>query len=363
METIQHGLWKFDNVPNKSVYSINSDTVVNRHFTKYDGYDDNKYFIMNDYRKVAIIHRLIRNSLEQKMCTGVLYSDLVNEAEKILKKFIKPEQCGGFAFPLGISVNEIIAHDSAMIDDKRTLKKNDVVKLDLGVHINGLIIDSAFTKIIDGDKNFIDLYDPLLQATMDATYTGISLSGVDAQLYEISEGISEVISSYELDDGTEIKPVIGLGGHNIMPYKVHGGKLILSVPHDSQKGSKMEDGEVYAIETYASTGNGFFKQKSLDHCNHFSLHENIKDTKRTKQNAIIQWELNENHNLPFTQRWCEHIADGNKLNKLLNEGISDRTIIPFPPLADKAGSKTSQFEHTIHIKENAVEILSLGSDY
>jgi methionyl aminopeptidase len=355
-KVVQHGKWKFDYNPGKFVYGIDSTTVEDYYF-RYDGAAvlDEK---LSDYRKAAVIHKLVRNDIFKKIHEGVKYSDLVEEATNSLNRYVSVNE-GGFAFPLGISVNEIIAHDTAMINDDRFLNKNDVVKIDLGIHINGCIIDSAFTTIVDGDEKTKQYYDPLLQASKDATFTGICLSGADARVYEISESIKEVIESYELEDGTQVVAVHGLGGHDILPYKVHGKKLVLCAPHKSQEGVMMKEGEFYAIETYASTGDGNCKMKSIEQCNHFMINESIKMTSKMKSNPVIEWEQSKNNNLPFTQLW---VKDINKIQKHMNEGVRNRSIIAFPPVADRKGSRTAQFEHTIHIRDGGVEIFSLGED-
>ena len=66
------------------------------------------------------------------------------------------------------------------------------MKLDFGTEVNGYIIDSAFTVAFDPQFN------PLLQATKDATSTGIREAGIDARLGELGGVIEEVINSYEV---------------------------------------------------------------------------------------------------------------------------------------------------------------------
>ena len=202
----------------------------------------------------------------------------------------------------------------------------------------------------------------MIEATRDATYTGIKLSGPDMELYELSEYIQEVIESYELEDGTKITPVTGLGGHNVLPYKVHGKKLILSKPHPSQKKQKMEEGEFYAIETFASTGGGNCIMKNLNCCSHFMLNEDDKFTKKIEnsKNSVVTWANTVHNTLPFTQRWCTEIKNS---KQLLDSAVRERSIIAYPPLADRNGTFTSQLEHTIHIGKKSVEIFTLGNDY
>lgn len=367
---ITHNKWKFDNCGSKAIYS-NYDKVESKNDKYFKKYEDDIQINLNNsnelsveyFRKAGVIHKLIRSMLRSKIKSSVSFLQLVNEANLMIKKFNKsPDEIIGFAFPLGISVNEIGAHDSAMVDDDRILKKNDIVKIDLGIHVNGCIVDSAFTMIVDGDDDFINMYNPLLESTADATYSGIRMAGPDALLKEISEEIKEVIESYELEDGRPISAVWGIGGHNILPYKVHGGKLILCVPHDSQNGIRMLEDEVYAIETFASTGNGKLTQKNICACNHFMLNDDAKFANKIERstNSVVSWVANKNSNLPFTQLWCSEIKNS---KENLNKGIKENVIIPFPPLCDKNGTYTSQLEHTIHIKKNGVEIFTLGNDY
>lgn len=366
---IEHDGWKFD-LCKKAIYEYDNDRTSTyfREYTDTNKEDKNtmdnifEQEKLDNYRKAGLIHKLTRNVLRNKAKAGTSFTELVNEAEKCVKKFIKPEDNGGFAFPLGISINEVFAHDSAVPSDTRFLQKNDVVKIDLGIQINGCIIDSAFTMIVDGDDDFCEKYDPLIASTADATYTAIKMSGPDMELYELSEYIKEVIESYSLDDGTKITPVLGLGGHNILPYKVHGKKLILSRPHTSQKGQRMEEGEFYAIETFASTGDGQCAIKNLCNCSHFMLNEEEKYIKKIEstKNAVVNWANNVHNTLPFTQSWCTEIKNS---KQLLDSAIKEKIVIAYPPLTDKSGTYTSQLEHTIHIGKNSLEIFTLGNDY
>ena len=358
---IQHGKWTFDD-DRKKTYAYDND--INFNLYKCDDivniYNDNELNI-GTFRRASVIHKLVRTELRKMIISGVKFSELMDKTDEMLHKFIKPEENGGLAFPLGISVNNIAAHDTAFANDDRTLKKNDIVKIDLGVHIGGRIIDSAFTVIVEGDEHFVCNYQPLLDSTSDATFTGIKEMRPDARLYEVSEKIEEVINSYELTDGTPIKPIFGLGGHNVLPYKVHGDKLILSKPHASQQGKKVVADEIYAIETFASTGNGTIKQMSVDSCTHFMLKDNFNKISKSK-NPVVKWAQKTNNNLPFTQYQCSKHSITN-YNRHIQEGIKKSEIVAYPVMSDISNTYTSQFEHTIHIKDKCVEILSLGKDY
>lgn len=99
---------------------------------------------------------------------------------------------GGMGFPTGVSVNHVAAHYTPNPGDTRRLHYGDVMKLDFGTEVNGYIIDSAFTVAFDPQ------FSPLLQATHDATLTGVRESGIDVRLGELGGLIEEVLNSYEV---------------------------------------------------------------------------------------------------------------------------------------------------------------------
>lgn len=77
----------------------------------------------------------------------------------------------GIAFPTCISVNEICGNYSPCADDSTKLKNEDVVKIELGCHIDGFAANCAHTIVIGGkakDKAadvILAAYDAFLAAT------------------------------------------------------------------------------------------------------------------------------------------------------------------------------------------------------
>lgn len=98
----------------------------------------------------------------------------------------------GLAFPTGCSINYCAAHYTPNGGDNTVLGASDVVKIDYGVHVNGRIIDCAFTLTFDHK------FDPLLEAVKAATNAGIKESGIDVRLCDIGEVIEEVHFFYNL---------------------------------------------------------------------------------------------------------------------------------------------------------------------
>jgi methionyl aminopeptidase len=184
------------------------------------------------------------------MKPGTRLIDICNHIENMARFIVNKKglECGN-GFPTGCSLNHVAAHYTPNPGDFRTLEYNDVCKIDFGTHVNGLIIDCAFTVA------FNPQYDDLLLAVQDATETGIKEAGIDVRLGDIGGAIQEVMESYEVVINGKtypVKAVKNLCGHTIEPYKIHAGKSVPIVKKNDN--TKMEEGELYAIETFGSTG-------------------------------------------------------------------------------------------------------------
>ncbi|XP_072257379.1 methionine aminopeptidase 2-like [Pyxicephalus adspersus] len=205
-----------------------------------------------DFRQAAEAHRQVRKYVMSWIKPGMSMIEICEKLEDCSRKLIKENGLNaGLAFPTGCSLNNCAAHYTPNAGDSTVLQYDDVCKIDFGTHINGRIIDCAFT------VTFNPKYDKLLEAVKDATNTGIRCSGIDVRLCDVGEAIQEVMESYEVEiDGKtyQVKPIRNLNGHSIGPYRIHGGKTVPIVK--GGEATRMEEGEVYAIETFGSTGKG-----------------------------------------------------------------------------------------------------------
>ena len=182
---------------------------------------------------------------------GVKLVDICNEIENTNRRLIEANKIeAGIAFPTGISINHCAAHYTPNPGDFRILEKDDVCKVDFGTHVGGLLVDCAFTVA------FNPTYDNLLLATKEATNTGIREAGIDARLNEIGAAIQETMESFECEIKGKVYPikaVRNLSGHLIAQYHIHAGKSV-PIVKGGAGGQRMEEGELYAIETFGSTG-------------------------------------------------------------------------------------------------------------
>jgi methionine aminopeptidase type II len=227
------------------------------------------------------------------------------------------------------------------------LQKSDVLKVDIGVQVQGRICDSAFT------LTFEETHNPLLEAVRAATETGVREAGIDARLGEIGAAIQETMESheYEVNGKTlQVKCVQNLNGHNIGRYTIHKDKSVPIVAQP-QMSTKMEEGEYFAIETFGSTGKGYVVD--CGDCSHYARRANVGNpTLRVASARPLLHTINKQFGtLPFCRRYLDRVGEKNYLlglKHLVSQGI----VQDYPPLADIAGvgAQTAQFEHTILLK-------------
>ncbi len=234
---------------------------------------------LNEYRQGAEVHRQVRQWAQKNIKPGQTLTEIAEGIEDSVRALTGHQGLeegdnikGGMGFPTGLSINHCAAHYTPNAGNKTILQQDDVMKVDFGSHINGRIVDSAFT------MTFNPVYDNLLAAVKDATNTGVRVSsrfpcqyevtilkvvkeaGIDVRVGDIGAAIQEAMESYEVEIKGQMLPVKAirnLNGHDIVQYSIHGGKSVPIVKSNDQ--TKMEEGEIFAIETFGSTGKGYVR--------------------------------------------------------------------------------------------------------
>ncbi|KAI0778725.1 peptidase M24A methionine aminopeptidase [Trametes elegans] len=312
----------------------------------------------NHIRRASEVHRQVRSYARKVIKPGMRMIDIANIIEDGTRALVEENglECG-VGFPTGLSLNHCAAHYDPNPGDTLVLGEKDVLKVDIGVHVNGRICDSAFT------LNFNPTYDPLIEAVKAATDTGIREAGIDVRLGELAGYIQETMESYEVEVNGKmipVKPIENLSGHSINPYQIHGGKSVLLVKNDDQ--TKMEEGEYFAIETFGSTGRG--KVIEQGECSHYARVVDAPHVPlRLNSAKSLLKSINKNFGtLPWCRRYLERAGESKyllALNHLVAQGI----VQAYPPLCDVRGSMTAQFEHTILLRPTRKEVVSRGEDY
>ncbi|KAF9015712.1 hypothetical protein BDQ17DRAFT_1230001 [Cyathus striatus] len=312
----------------------------------------------HDIRRAAEVHRQVRQAARRYIRPGMSMIDIVNYIEDGTRALVEENGLeAGVGFPTGVSLNNCAAHYTPNAGDTLVLQHGDVLKVDIGVQVNGRIADSAFT------LTFEPTYDTLLEAVKAATDTGIREAGIDARLGEIAGAIQETMESYEVEVNGKVlpvKPIENLSGHSINRYQIHGGKSVLLVKNDDQ--TKMEEGEYFAIETFGSTGRGRVVESG--ECSHYAKIIGVPHVplRLTSAKSLLNTITKSFGTIPFCRRYLDRIGESKyllALNHLVAQGI----VEDYPPLCDQRGSMTAQYEHTILLRPTCKEVVTRGEDY
>ena len=311
-------------------------------------------------RKAAECHRQVRRWAQSVLRPGVELHDFCEQLENYTRLLLEGDGLdAGVGFPTGVSLNHCAAHWTPNPGDKVYLTEDDLCKLDFGTHVGGRIIDCAFSVA------FNPKFDNLIQATQEATNEGLRQAGIDARFSEIGAAIQETMESFEVElEGKtyRVKAIRNLNGHLIGPYHIHAGKSVPIIKNNDP--GIMEEGELYAIETFGSTGKGVVHDdmENSHHMIDYDMFQKPIPLRDNKAKALLKHIEKKYGTLP----WCRrHLTrDGETkhlmpLKGLINAGI----VVPYPPLCDIKGSYVSQMEHTVLLRPTCKEIISRGDDF
>ena len=317
---------------------------------------------LEKYRQAGEIHKKVRKYIQPLIKSGIKYTTICNLIESKISKEINKishnQLNNGIAFPTGISINNVAAHFTPSYLDERIVKCDDVIKIDYGVHIDGCIIDSAFT------ININNQYNNILRASDEAVAIILKNIGVDSRFKELSELSQEVVESYEYEN-KPLKVIDNLAGHNILPWKIHGGKLLHGKPTNNliYDDLRIEENDIMAIEVFVSNGTGTtILDNDYKNYSHYMLKDNRKIPlfKNKKTNDVSQLISKNFKTLAFCPRFIDNVTKQNTdyFNNL-QELFANGYLNSYPPLLEKDSKcKIAQFEQTIYIGETKKFIFS-----
>lgn len=284
---------------------------------------------LENFRKAGKLAAKTREYAKSIVKAGMRYVELADAVEKkIFELGARP------GFPCNISVNGVAAHHVPLDGETLAFADGDLVKIDLGVHIEGAIADTAISVSIGKNEE----NEKLIKASEAALAAAIKLATPGRKVSEIGAAVEQAINSFGF------KPIKNLSGHLVDLYDLHAD---LSIPNfDNKSSTKLEKGIVIAIEPFATTGDGFIREG--DEVNVLRL-EKIANVRSGRD--ILEHIANEYSTLPFAKRWLVRKFNSMKVNLFLKEAVAKGILHPYNVLLEKKGSKVAQTEHTILVSE------------
>jgi len=285
------------------------------------------------YRRAGKLVAEVREQARPLVKPGVALLEIAEAVEELIaQRGAKP------AFPCNVSVNEISAHYSPPADDDTTIKEGDMVKVDIGAHVDGYIADTAFTIATGEKEELVQTAERALEAEIAAIKPGIDVG-------ELGKIVEETATA------AGFKPIRNLTGHSLARWNLHAGLTVPNVKEET--GQKLSVGDVVAIEPFVTDGAGYVKDLEKSYIFRYlydrpvrlrMARELLRDVKRAYDG------------LPFAERWLGKKMSKLRLELTLRELVGVGAIWPYHILAERAGGKVAQAEHTVIVTEDACEV-------
>ncbi len=284
--------------------------------------------IIEKYRRAGKILSEVRAEAVKKVTEGASLLSVAEFTENLIR-----EKGGQPAFPVNISRNDEAAHSTPSFNDTAVFGK-DMVKLDIGVHIDGYIADTAVTVDLSGNPKLVEAAEAALDRALKFIHAGVNTS-------DIGGVIEDTIGTFGF------KPIINLTGHGLAQYIQHAPPSIPNkrMPH----GVVLEEGDIVAIEPFATNGAGKIHDAGDAEIYHLVAE---KPVRHPSARALLQ-EIGKYKTLPFAKRWLGERVDF-ALVQLVRAGV----IQPYPILKEIQGGLISQAEHTIMVTKEGCEVIT-----
>ena len=292
-----------------------------------------------NHRLAGNISKEIAPKARELVKVGAKLYDICENIENMILEKVGDK--GGLGFPCNVSLNNIAAHYSSPPGDETVIKDGDVVKVDYGIHIDGFISDHAFSVSLNPE------YDNLIVASREAVDAVLEAAGPGVMTNELGKIAEDKIRSFGYI------PVIDLSGHLLEQYELHGRKIIPNI--SLEKGEKMEENEVYAMESFASTGTGRIHEMKVCYIYNIIPARTFPRSKPARK--ILKVINNKYKTLPFAKRWLlKDVGFGFTLG--LRELTRLKILHEYHPLADEKGSFVSQAENSFIVTADGIEIIN-----
>jgi len=279
-------------------------------------------------REAGEILAQVRDEAAERCEVGTSYLEISEWAEERIR-----ELGGEPAFPVNVSVDEEAAHGAAGPDDDREIGE-DLVKLDIGVHVDGWLADTAVTVDLAGEAELTEAAAEALDAALDVVEPGVETGEIGAVIEETIEGYG-------------YNPVVNLTGHGLGHWEQH---TTPNIPNRAvEQSAELEVGDVVAIEPFATDGGGKVQEGSQEEIFALEREGSVRDRSARKALEQITEEF---RTLPFAARWLDVRRPKMALRRLQRQDI----VHGYPVLKEEEGRMVSQKEHTIVVTDDGCEV-------
>src|SRR6185503_3351132 len=295
---------------------------------------------LESYLKAGKIASEVRENARKRNHVGSTLLEVCDTVESQSK-----DRNGAPAFPVNVSLNEIAAHYTAQPNDSTMVNEGDVLKIDIGVHIDGYIADTAVTVCYNPK------YEALVRAAESALGEAVRMARTNTKASDIGKAIEATITKFGF------RPIQNLSGHSLQQYTVHAGK---SIPNIWTRGSSFSliANEAYAIEPFVTTrdGQGVVYEGNVRNIFGISSRKPVKDSEADEMLGVL-WSRYKT--LPFALRWLLDKYDEKDAKRLIEVLVKKKNVHAYPILVEGQGKTVVQAEHTLIPSESGTTVITI----
>jgi methionyl aminopeptidase len=291
------------------------------------------------WRKAGRISALALRHGAKMLEPGARVRDVADSIEDKIR-----ELGGEPAFPACLSINEVAAHYAPPPGDDSRLQEGDIVKLDCGAHVDGYIGDNAVTVDVGNSGR----YDKLIEAARAALTVGVSIMGPNVNLSTVGAAIEETVREYGY------RTISNLTGHSIERWNLHAGLSVPAIANTPVQRPRV--GTVLACEPFVTDGAGHVINGPNGNIYHYMRNRPVRQPDARK---LLAYAARNHPKLPFASRWVDDVVSPHRLNMALQMLTKHVALKNYAALVEAGRGMVAQFEHTMMITEDGVEVLTL----
>jgi len=293
---------------------------------------------LEKFRLSGRILREVREEMRGLVREKMPIIEVCEKAEGLIR-----QKGGNPAFPCNVSINEVAAHYTSPPGDASRIPENSVVKVDIGVHVDGYVTDTALTVCFNPE------YVSMVETAKIALKAAIETVEGDVSPSKIGGVIENTIKN------RGFKPIQNLTGHSVGRYLIHAGTSIPNV-HQISFG-KLRAGELYAIEPFVTVREAAGAVEDYPQKTIFRLVK-AKAARGAHAKKLLKFIEDSFRTLPFAERWLEGVLPGEQHAEAFKELLALKAIIGYPVFVEVTGKTVAQAEHTVLVSESGCEVVT-----
>jgi len=294
--------------------------------------------VLEKYRHAGQIAAKVREEMRRNTKEGMRLIEICEKTEQLIANM-----GGRPAFPCNVSVNEVAAHYTSPPNDDKTVPEDSLVKIDIGVHIDGYIADTAVTVCFSPEL------EDMVQTSEAALETAIKTIRPEIHTSDLGSAIQKTIERHGF------KPISNLTGHQVGHYMVHTGKSLPNVSHVSF--SKIQAGDVYAIEPFVTVKDAAGRVEDGPQAFIFRFIKR-KPVKEPEARHLMGYIEKEYRTLPFAERWLKAYEKTREYKAAFTNLLASKCIMAYPVFVEVSQKPVAQSEHTVYIDSHETIVLT-----